>query len=65
MLIRRDRFAQFTDETLRSFFRQRGLVLVREHWRSRPGMKFTGIKEVFVRYYVRRFPRRSRSVRLI
>jgi hypothetical protein len=48
-------------EFRRAFFRRLGLVLVRHHWRSRPGMAWTGIRDVYVREYVRRFPRFRRK----
>jgi hypothetical protein len=42
----------------RWYWSLRGLVLVREHYRSRPFQAWTGVKDVYVREYLRRFPRR-------
>lgn len=38
------------------YWRSRGFVLVRSHWRSAPYRAWTGIKDVFVSEYVRRPP---------
>lgn len=40
----------------RWYWSVRGFVLVREHMRSRPYMAWTGIRDVFVREYIRRYP---------
>jgi hypothetical protein len=40
----------------RVYWRSRGFVLVRSHWRSAPYMAWTGIKDVFVSEHVRRPP---------
>lgn len=40
----------------REYFRSRGRQLVRSHYRSEPGMKETGIRNVFIDFYTRRFP---------
>jgi hypothetical protein len=37
-----------------------GYVLVRCHYRSRPCCKWTGVKDVRVREYIRRFPNSKR-----
>ena len=40
----------------KAYWAARGWVLVRMHWRSRPYMKWTGIRDVFVGEYLRRPP---------
>ena len=44
-------------EWRRWYWSLRGYVLVRCHHRSRPYCKWTGIKNVFVNEYIRRYPR--------
>jgi hypothetical protein len=43
-------------EFWRWYFRQKGRQLVISHWRAQPGMKDTGIQDVFIDFYTRRFP---------
>lgn len=52
-------FSRFFDsfEARRAFYRRLGLVVVRAHWRARPGRAWTGIRDVFVREHLRRWPR--------
>ena len=43
-------------EFRKRFWWSQGWVLVRQHWRSRPYMRWTGIRDVFIIEYLRRPP---------